>query len=207
MTSSRKDIAQIQERVFREAVTSGVTEAGQLILRLSSKAVKEVRTGPVSALSVKLDKTIQVFVHDVDTGTMRYSTIAAPMVKKVLTRRGAKFSSFERGHRLAHVGKSFGYMIGTAVFSSVAEILASAGSENIQGRGDLSDDAKRFCVNYVHDALGYILLNLSSLLDRTYRVSPKDREIFSQILLEIEEEATGMEASPGDEPNTESTGK
>jgi hypothetical protein len=188
MTTTQGTIAKIQERTFEQALTEGVSEAGTLILRLSARAVREVRKSPVAELAAKLDKTLQVFIHDPSDKSMRFSAMATPMVQKVLARRGTTFSSLEKGHRLIKIGKSFGYMIGMSVLTSVIGVFASSGGENIQARQDLSDEAKRLCIDYIHDALGYILMNMSATLDHDFRVSPKDRELFSQILLELGEE-------------------
>lgn len=208
MTTTQSTIAEIQVRTFEQSLSDGVSEAGNIILRLSARAVREVRKSPVSELAAKLDKTIQVFIHDPSDKTMRFSAMAAPMVNKVLHHRGKTFSSLEKGQRLIKVGKSFGYMIGMAVLTTVVGVFASSGSENIQAREDLSDDAKRLCVDYIHDALGYIMMNMSSILDKDFRVTPQDRELFSRILLELEEEQANIQdVSSGAESGSGAVGE
>lgn len=208
MSKTRKRISEIQKKIFATSLHEGVAEARALILHTSGRVTRKVSGGPVAELGQRLHYAIQMFVLDESPRGMRFQAMAAPMITKVLIHRGSNFLNIEKGQLLVKIGKSFGYMIGMAVYTSVIGIFATSGIEKIQERNDLSEDAKRLCVSYVHDALNYILMALGTELDHSFRVSSQDRDLFAKVLLEIEEDEAERESSAtSEEANVQPAGE
>lgn len=172
-----------QKALFEAAVRSGLDEAGRLIVSTSSRCLKKLKGSPIEPLAVNVHTTLKVFVQQEGDGVlMRFGPMAEHIVRIVVEERPKTFCSTDNAKKIAKMGKSFGFMAGMAVLTSVIKLFLNQASVKLQEKEELSPEAKRTCLSYINDVFGVILMTLSSVLDGQYRTTKRERIFFSDVL-------------------------
>lgn len=202
---------QLRIEAFEKAVRDGVKDAGDLIVKTSSKCAKQVKDSPIGGVAANVDNTLKVFVKDKGDGVlMRLSLMSEPIVKLIVESRPKTFSTLDDTKKIQKLGKAFGLMTGMAVLTSVIKVFLNQAANRLNENKEITDDDRRICFSYVNDAFSVVLMTLSSALDGAYKTPRKERIFFADILANNEwgdffksDSVEGKVESTGDSPTEE----
>lgn len=170
---------------FDQNVRKGVLKASKYILDVSLKCATQVQDGPIGPLAQNVNNTIHTFISDKSDGNlMRFSLMSEPIINIVVAERSKTFSSLDSPKKLRNVAEAFGFMIGVSVLSAVTKIFLLQAGDKLKTREDLSEDAKKLCIEYITDVFQVILMSLMDELDIAYKTPQREKDFFANLLTE-----------------------
>lgn len=171
-----------KQKQFEEFIRKGLQASSKRILKVSADCAKHIKNSPVEALATNVDQTINTFIKDQSDGLLRFNMMSEPLVQLVVSERGKLITKIDSIKKIEQHGKAFGFMIGISVLTSVIKIFLLQAGDNLKNNEEMSEDAKRVCIEYINDVFTIVLKILSDELDTNYKVAKRERVFFAELL-------------------------